>query len=501
MAPDDMTLVREYVAHQSESAFETLVSRHIGLVYSAALRQLNDPHMAEEVVQAVFIILARKAGSLGTNTIVPSWLYRTACYIAADALKIQRRRQRREQEAHMQSTLQESSADALWQQLAPVLDETMAQLSQADRDALVLRYFQNKNAREVAMALGLHEEAAQKRIVRALDKLRRLFARRGIATTSGVIGSSICANSVQMAPTTLVKTASSLALGKGAAASGSTLAMIKGGLKVMAWANAKTAVIVGATLLLAAGATTLIANSSKPKGQRVYPRAIWKFAGYATPEDAIETTFWALSQNDTQTAFGSLTAEFRQEYRELGARQKPAVSGEDFFMKQLSRPLKGMTEIGVPKIEILMSNVVLLELSVKGSKSGQEWLEMRKIGDEWKLDNGDPLGPNGRTGQDHPNARYGGIGVALDFDKENNAPRITKLTRNSPAVQAGLSAGLLITKINGASTEGKTLPQDVYLTRGRIGTSVILELVDPKLKQTNAVELIRQTLRYAPYGG
>src|SRR3954471_23814247 len=121
MTADDMALVREYVAYQSESAFETLVCRHLGLVYSAALRQVNDPHQAEEIAQAVFIILARKAASLGANTILPSWLYLTARYVAADALKAQRRRQQRDQEAYMQSTLQEPSTDSIWQQLAPVL--------------------------------------------------------------------------------------------------------------------------------------------------------------------------------------------------------------------------------------------------------------------------------------------------------------------------------------------------------------------------------------------
>src|SRR5450756_1930128 len=102
MATDDMELVRDYAARQSEPAFETLVARYVNLIYSAALRQVGDPHLAEEVTQAVFIILARKAGSLGAKTILPSWLHRTACYTAADALKIQRRRAQREQEAHMQ---------------------------------------------------------------------------------------------------------------------------------------------------------------------------------------------------------------------------------------------------------------------------------------------------------------------------------------------------------------------------------------------------------------
>jgi DNA-directed RNA polymerase specialized sigma24 family protein len=96
MMTDDMDLVREYAARQSEPAFETLVARHVNLVYSSALRQTRDPHLAEEITQAVFIILARKAGSLGAHTILPAWLHRTAVFAAADALKIQRRRAQRE---------------------------------------------------------------------------------------------------------------------------------------------------------------------------------------------------------------------------------------------------------------------------------------------------------------------------------------------------------------------------------------------------------------------
>src|SRR5258706_8970981 len=105
MTREDMELVREYARDQSEEAFAALVARHINLVYSVALRQLGDPHLAEEVSQATFIILARKAGSLGSKTIVSAWLCRTAQYAAADASKIQRRRQRREQELFMESVL------------------------------------------------------------------------------------------------------------------------------------------------------------------------------------------------------------------------------------------------------------------------------------------------------------------------------------------------------------------------------------------------------------
>src|ERR1051326_6233274 len=119
-----MPLVREYAQCNSEQAFATLVSRHINLVYSVALRQVRDPHLAEEITQGVFIILARKAKSLSPKTILSAWLCRTARYVSADTLKIQRRRQLREQESHMQSDLNEPEP-AAWNQIAPLLDEAL----------------------------------------------------------------------------------------------------------------------------------------------------------------------------------------------------------------------------------------------------------------------------------------------------------------------------------------------------------------------------------------
>ena len=151
MLNDDMTLLREYARHNSEEAFAALVSRHVNLVYSVALRQVRDPHLAEEITQAVFIILARKAESLGEKTILPGWLCRTARYASANALTMQRRRQHREQEAYMQSILNEPVDPAeTWNQIAPLLDGAMEQLGQKDHDALVLRFFENKILRKSA---------------------------------------------------------------------------------------------------------------------------------------------------------------------------------------------------------------------------------------------------------------------------------------------------------------------------------------------------------------
>src|SRR5262245_1685478 len=212
MMNDDMALVHEFAATQSERAFETLVARHVPLVHSAALRRTGDAHLAQEITQAVFIILAHKAESLSEKTVLSGWLWRTTQFAATDALKAQRRRQEREQEAYMRSTEENSQSDTAWTEFSSMLDEAMLKLRETDRDALVLRYFDNKSVREVGDALGLPERTAQKRVLRALERLRRIFERRGVTSTTALIAAAISANSVLPASAALARSVGAVAV-------------------------------------------------------------------------------------------------------------------------------------------------------------------------------------------------------------------------------------------------------------------------------------------------
>ena len=122
----------------------------------------------------------------------------------------------------------------------------------------MLRFYEGRNLREVGLALGASEDAAEKRVSRALEKLRKFFTKRGVSSTTAIIAGAISANSVQAAPVALAKSVTAVAIAKGAAASGSTLTLIKGALKIMAWTKAKTAIVVGVAVILAATTGTIV---------------------------------------------------------------------------------------------------------------------------------------------------------------------------------------------------------------------------------------------------
>jgi RNA polymerase sigma factor (sigma-70 family) len=205
MNASDLDLLEEYRHRQSEDAFASLVRRHIDLVYSAALRQVRSPQLAEEIVQSVFVDLSRSSSRLKPDTILSAWLYQVTRRTAIDVIRRESRRQQREQIATEMNIM--NAPDANWTQIEPLLDEAVSDLDETDRAAILLRYFENKSLREVGEQLGVSDDAAQKRVSRAVERLREFFSQRGVKVgASGLV--VITANAVQAAPAGLALTVS-----------------------------------------------------------------------------------------------------------------------------------------------------------------------------------------------------------------------------------------------------------------------------------------------------
>jgi RNA polymerase sigma factor (sigma-70 family) len=189
MTDDDAsTLLRRYAADRSEGAFRRLVDLHAPWVYAAALRQVRgDRHLAEDVAQAVFVALARRAGTIRSEAALAAWLFRATRYASADAVRRERRRRRQETEAAAMAAQAVPDEDESWRELAPLLDGLIARLGRAERLAIVLRFYQQKPLRDVGLALGVSEEAAKKRVARAVRELRDLCARNGLTAAGALL--------------------------------------------------------------------------------------------------------------------------------------------------------------------------------------------------------------------------------------------------------------------------------------------------------------------------
>ena len=246
MTPDH-ELLRRYTRTRSEDAFAELVRRHVNLVYSAALRRVNgDMHLAQDVAQTVFTDLARKDGSLAHRESLTGWLYTSAYFAAAKMVRTENRRRDRE-DKFMREPAHTPAPEPEWEKLRPELEEAMHELKEADREAVLLRYFENRQFAEVGTRLGLNENAARMRVERALEKLRAVFAKRGL-TTATTLASVISANAVQIAPAHL---AAALTTASIAAAGTGTFTY----LKIMTATKLKLGI---STILVASAATALV---------------------------------------------------------------------------------------------------------------------------------------------------------------------------------------------------------------------------------------------------
>jgi RNA polymerase sigma factor (sigma-70 family) len=199
----DARLLREFATRGNDAAFREIVSRHTDLIFSAALRQVNSPDSAADIAQKVFCDLAHKAGEVAekfsADASLAGWLFRSTRFAALNHLRDESRRRAHERQA-MEQLLTNSESAADWEQIRPLLDEAMDTLNDDDRDALLLRFFKNKNLREVGEQLKISDDAAQKRVSRAVEKLREFFTKRKITMGASGLTILISANAVQSAP-------------------------------------------------------------------------------------------------------------------------------------------------------------------------------------------------------------------------------------------------------------------------------------------------------------
>ena len=261
MEAEDMELLREYAHRHSEQAFRMLVERHVNVVYAVALRQTGNAPLAEDVTQAVFIVLAEKASSLPKNTILAGWLFRATRYAAANARRAEARREHWEHKAAQME--QPSPSDSELDQVTPLLNEALEELPELDRAAILLRFFETKSMEEVGRTLGTTESAAKMRLSRAVEKLRNIFRKRGVVVCTSVVLATLSAQAAHAAPVGLATAVATSALLN--QSSTSTFIIVKGTLKVMAQAKAKKLAIAALVLLFGGTAAVVVQQTIQRK--------------------------------------------------------------------------------------------------------------------------------------------------------------------------------------------------------------------------------------------
>ena len=273
---DDLQLLREYAEHRTEQAFTDLVDRHIDFVYSTALRLVRESELAEDVTQMVFIRLARKAGSLRDGTILTGWLYRTTLFIAQTALRKDWRRRKRESLA-MQFSELDRDCESVWKEVAPLLEEAMGRLSQPDQEAVLLRFFAGKSLREVGDALGISDDTAQKRVGRALERMRDYLSGRGVIVPAALLGATLAAHAVQAAPVQLASVLTAAVASGTGLGFAATLQWFKAVALAQCKFHAVGAIVVA--LLAVGGASALLEIPAGPAPTNIVENAAFVLRG------------------------------------------------------------------------------------------------------------------------------------------------------------------------------------------------------------------------------
>jgi RNA polymerase sigma factor (sigma-70 family) len=309
-AGDEFQLLANYAKSRDERAFAQLVDRYIDLVYASARRQVGEAELARDVTQAVFLILSQKAGELtrdrrpaGQTGGAPlsAWLLAVTRYAANNAIRTRARQKRYDQKVAAMNHEAAPENERQWEEMSPLLDEGMSKLKANDRDALLLRFFEKKTARQIGEALGISEDAAEKRVARAVDKLRDFFRRRGVAVSAVALTAGLMTHSAEAAPLGLSASVSASTTATTAATTTtSAVGLAKGTVIAMTAAKIKLVVASVAVGLIVVGGGAVAVNAVRSPTARqvkVDPTSAVQPATSA-PTAALPPTPWSVTFSD-----------------------------------------------------------------------------------------------------------------------------------------------------------------------------------------------------------
>ena len=405
----DAQLLCEYAAQHSDPAFAEIVARHTDLVYSAALRQTGSPDLAREIAQSVFTDLARKAralvGTLKADASLAGWLFRGTRFAALTRMRGESRRQAHERQ-FMEHFTPASETAPDWEGVAPVLDEAMAELGDADHEAVLLRYFKNQDFHAVGLALGVSDDTAQKRVSRAVERLREFFVKRGVTVGASGLVLVISANAVQAAPLGLSAAITTTAALGGKTITAATTATVTKAIAMTILQKTFIAAAIVTTLTVAT--STYIAHQRNTERLRVenqtdFPSDSWADSGFATPQAALRTRGWAVvsgnrerfkeslfitdgarnmldemiaatpvsdAEKKLHPEFLNMTAEDATLFPMMGQNKRNAFTNYHILSKQSPSP-------GVKLLEV--------ETQMASAPARKETLKFQRLGRDWKV--------------------------------------------------------------------------------------------------------------------